>query len=163
MKNLTPKQRAFAGMVTWEAQYFDGTVLRETQGGKYQHIDRSQLKTFRIVAPGEVLLELRTGDGRTGQNLCYRRRNGLNQGGGKVTWFVAGWVPMGPAYAVDVANEEIYVGPGFVQGDKILYPPDPIPEAGENFVFSSKVQKLDAILHPHTITLPSGFVMKTPK
>lgn len=146
--------------ISWEAAYDDGTVLREIEGGRYQDINRDRLTSFRLVSPGEIVLEMFAGVDRTGHNLCYRRRNALTHGGTKALWYIVGWVPMGPVYAVDPVKREAYTLPGFKEGDSLLYPPEPIPEAGELFTFTEKVSQVDAILSPHEITTPSGFTIR---
>lgn len=160
MKYVTEDQRLWASQVTWEATYTDGTVYRESEGGAYRGIDRNLLKSFRIVAPGLTLLEIFAQDGRTGHNLCYRRRTGITQGGKRLVWFIVGWVPQGPIYGVDVANEEIVTAPGFAVGNPVFYPPAPMEEEGERFTFTEKSHGTDAALSPEEIVLPTGFVLR---
>jgi hypothetical protein len=146
--------------ISWEAEYADGTVLREINDGRYQDINREQLKSFRLVSPGEVVIELFAGGSRTGHNLCYRRRTGLTQGGTRRTWYILGWVPQGPVYAIDPKHREAYTLPAFKEGDALLYPPAPIPEAGERFTLTEKIMSTDAVLEASDIVLPSGFVIR---
>lgn len=146
--------------ISWEAVYDDGSTLREIEGGLYQDINRERLSSFRLVSPGEVVLEIFCRDGKTGHNLCYRRRTGLTHGGTRHAWFLVGWVPMGPVYGVIPEERSVRMLPGFTEGDPILYPPVPIPEAGEMFTFTEKVVNIDAILNTNEIVTPTGYVIR---
>lgn len=120
---LTPADLAY-----WEVLYDDGTVLRETDAGTYNAIDRSRVASFRVVYAGEILIETFPPPGATGRHLVYRRRTTLGQsGGGRRVLFVFGWAPHGPAFALDVAAKTYRVlERGFDPADVELYPPVPI-------------------------------------
>ena len=89
-----------ADFVYWEAQYKDGTVLRETDGKTYADIDRLVLASFRIVHGGETLIETFIPDGASGRNLVYRRRTQVGSDGRRVL-VILGWAPMGPIFILD--------------------------------------------------------------
>ena len=117
-------------LCTWEAEYADGTVHRESDGTVYAALDRNSLAKFSIIAPdGVVLFETWPPLGRDGHHLVYRRRITLSDRG-RSAGFVVGWLNGGPAFYIDVTggtyrcNEE-----GFVVGDSQLYPP--VPMRGE--------------------------------
>jgi hypothetical protein len=150
-------------LVTWEAEYHSGQVLRERQGLKYGDIDRNALKEFRLVAPGEILVRAPMNEGRTGYNFCYRRRTSMSarQGEGFVrdTWFLLGFVPMGPVLAFHPQTLEVKQAPRFVPNDPLFYPPNPHPDEGELFTFDQVGHSTDARLTPSRIVLPSGYRM----
>lgn len=91
----------------WEVLYEDGTVLCESQGAKYPQIDRSHLKSFRIVYNGEIVLEAFPPPGVSGHNLVYRRRSILGSGSRGVL-IILGWAPMGPIFGIDLDNGSYY-------------------------------------------------------
>lgn len=140
--------------VTWEAAYDDGTVLAERSGARYAQIERDRLKSFRLVSPGEILVDLPVGDGRTGYNLVYRRRT-IFGGGNKVVWYLAGWVPMGPVVAIQPETETVKKSVTFEQSGP-LRGVEPTPE--ERWLPSHKT---DFRLKTSKVTLPSGYVLKT--
>lgn len=87
----------------WEALYQDGTVLSEAAGGKYMLIDRTALRSFKIVHNGESVIEIFPPPGATGHNLVYRRRTSLGaSGAGRGVVIIMGWAPMGPIFVVDL-------------------------------------------------------------
>lgn len=144
--------------VTWEAVSHDGTVLREREGARYRQIDRTNLKSFRLVTPGEILLETFTGPGRHGRGLCYRRRTVMYQETGRrVVKFLVGWVPAGPVYLLDPSSENVDVQETW--NGKIAIP-DEQPEEGEQFTFLANAHSVDARLKREVITVPSGMKLR---
>jgi hypothetical protein len=111
-----------ADLTTWEAVYFDGTVYRENQGGRYELIDRDNLRAFRLVCAGELLLELPCRDGRNGRSLVYRRRT-VMRSDASGTIFVVGFVPLGPVVALDPERGRIYEERAFTYSDALFSPP----------------------------------------
>lgn len=149
-------------LVTWEAEYYSGQVLKEREGRLYADIDRNELKEFRLVAPGEILLRVPMGNGRAGHHLCYRRRSTLEMGpgaSGRNTWFIVGFVPMGPVVAYSPGLDEARQSSRFIAGDPIFLPPNPRPQEGETFTVEGASHFTDARLTPSRITLPSGYVL----
>lgn len=150
-------------LVSWEAEYHDGRVIKEREGRAYADIDRYQLKEFRLVSPGEILMRAPMKDGRTGHNLCYRRRVVMSaatgQGFTRNTWFMVGFVPMGPVFAYSPGLDEAKQAVRFVHGDPLFSPPAPHPNEGETFSFDALGHVTDARLAPSRITLPSGYVL----
>lgn len=122
-----------ADFVYWEAVYDDGSSLREKDGGVYRAIERNKLSSFRIVSPDEtVIFEVRMPDGLNGHNLVYRRRNAITEGRGRTGIILVGFIPTGPAWALDITNSTYLESPqGFIFGDPIFYPVDPMP--GERY------------------------------
>jgi hypothetical protein len=126
-------------LVTWEADYDDGTVLREAAGAHSSQIDRDRLVRFRLVGPGETLLDMAPPPGATGHNLIYRRRIaaryqtsgavGISQKRRRVI-FLVGWAPMGPVVMVDPAAATVREERAFIVGDPDMYPPERAPEDG---------------------------------
>jgi hypothetical protein len=147
-------------LVTWEAESHNGTVLKEREGRLYKDINRADLKEFRLVAPGEILLWVAMKDGRTGHDLCYRRRSDMSaamgQGFVKNTWFMVGFAPMGPVYAYNPGTNEGMQAPRFIPNDPLFYPPEPHLNEGEMFNFDSLAHGADARLRPSRIKLPTG-------
>jgi len=156
-----------ATSVYWEAEYGDGTVLKEAAGGLYRQIDRSALKAFRLVAPGEILLELFVGDGRTGHNLMYRRRTmmGLGSGkpSGKSVWFLAGWVPQGPVFSIQPDTMQSHQAARLTEGAGPLGVVQPIPAEGEMWTLDELLHTSDAKLVNETIVLPTGMRISLPR
>lgn len=144
-------------MVTWEAESDDGSVLRERDGAKYGQIDRDHLKTFRLVSPGEILVECPMNEGRTGRDLCYRRRTRMETGpgaGGGSVWFLVGFVPMGPVMAMNPVTMEYLDAPRFGNDPQGLFAaPIPHPHEGEHFTFEAVAHTTDAVLKPTHITV----------
>ncbi len=118
--------------IWWEVAYTDGTSISEAKGAKYGDIDRTKLSTFLLRGKDGPIVELSVEDGRTGQNLIYRRRTALGRGSLKVV-YVLGWVPQGPILAVDVETERVGQVEYFTPGDPIFYPPSPRPYEGETW------------------------------
>lgn len=118
-----------ADLAYWEAVYTDGTVLRETDGKKYADIDRGSLQSFRIVHHGEIMLSIWPDPvrGSTGYNLVYRRRTAITGGMGRAVIILLGFAPMGPIYALDLANSQFSIHEGFEPGDQTVYPPVAFP------------------------------------
>lgn len=145
--------------VTWEAEYDDGVVLREAQGGLYRQIQRNRLRVFRLVSPGEVLLELFAGDGRTGQNLVYRRRTLMGQGAGNTVWFIAGWVPSGPVFSLNPETLQLLQAPRLSGGAGPLGLVQPIPAEGELWTNDELLHTSDARMANERIVLPTGMVL----
>lgn len=127
---LPAKSLVEADFVTWEAEYDDGHVLRETDGGRYAEIDRDQLKVFKLVKAGEVLLEAFPPPGATGWNLIYRRRTQESLDGKRRVIFLVAYAPMGPAIMLDPVAGTYRTAPAFVEGDPDMYPPAPVPGDG---------------------------------
>lgn len=134
MSSITTQKYFVSGdFVYWEAVYNDGTSLREKEGGRYHAIERNKLEKFRIVTPDEtILFETWPPVGLDGHHLVYRRRIGLTYGDGLGTTrsalIIIGWLPNGPAWAIDVDNGTYLESPdGFKFGDPIFYPVDPMP------------------------------------
>jgi hypothetical protein len=144
-------------LVSWEAESLDGSVLRERDGAKYGEIDRSNLKSFRLVSPGEILLEAPMKDGRTGRDLCYRRRTRISHGIGdtpKDVWFLIGFVPMGPVMALNPMSMEYQTALRFGTDSQGLFAaPTPHPDEGEHFVFEAAGHTTDAVLKPTHISV----------
>lgn len=114
----------------WEAEYQDGTVHREADGFNYRNLQRHALTKFRLVYQGETIFETTPPNGASGHNFVYRRRTSI--GPDRSVVLVLGWIPDGPAFAVDVSNGTCRVSEeGFVVTDPELYPPEPMP--GEAF------------------------------
>jgi hypothetical protein len=124
-----------ADVVTWEVDYRDGRVLRETEGARYKDIDRGQLKVFKLVKAGEVLLEAFPPPGATGANLVYRRRTtqSLLDGSRRVIFLIA-YAPTGPAIMVDPAAGTYRTERAFIAGDPDMYPVELLPDEGEKLL-----------------------------
>lgn len=118
-----------ADLVRWQVEYDNGTFDQEYQGKTYGGIDRARLKKFQLVnETGTVIFETWPPPGKNGHNFIYRRRTRIMEGGRKLTLFVLGWLPDGPAYAVNVEDGSYRVSEtGFIIGDPDMYPPDPMP------------------------------------
>ncbi len=116
-----------ADFVTWEVEYDDGTIDRESECS-YAGIDRNKFKSFRFISPdGTILMEIQLPANVTGHNFVYRRRNAID-GQNRTVIIVAGFMPMGPAIAINVAQRSYRVSDnGFVEHDPDLYPPQPMP------------------------------------
>ena len=140
--------------VSWEAEYFDGTTLRENRGVKYADIDRDQLKSFKLVAPGEILVEFRVKDGQNGHGLAYRRRTLLSSGNRQV-WFVVRMIPNGPIISYQPETNQIMKADKFEPGSGPLGKMNPLPfERWTNTSHST-----DARLRRSQTVLPSGYVL----
>lgn len=137
--------------VTWEAEYADGTVVRETSGAVYDHLDRSQIRAFRLVAPGEIIAELRM---RNGAALAYRRRTYMRPGAQEV-WFVLGMVPRGPVVAYQPDSDQLVKGAAFDATAGPLGRPQALPF--EHWSYTSHAT--DAVLRVSQVRLPSGYVL----
>lgn len=145
-------------VISWEAESHDGSVLRERDGHTYREIPRTNLKSFRLVSPGQILLETFTDANRPGRGLCYRRRTVLKQGTGRTqVYYIVGWVPLGPVYVLDVSSEQVSVYGRW--GEDGWTAPQPIPEEGEEFTFTEVAHTVDARLRPETIRVPSGMTI----
>lgn len=140
--------------VTWEAIYRDGTTLRERDGALYAGIDRSLLKSFRLVSPGEILVELPVSSPRTGWNLVYRRRTIHNFGNGRQVWFLTGFIPMGPVVAIQPETEQIMKADHLTSGAGPLGQVQPTPE--EKWL---PAHVTDVHLKHQKIKLPSGYTL----
>lgn len=149
--------------ISWEATYLDGSIIRETAGWAYQDIRRDVLASFRLVSPGEIILEVFCGDDKTGSNLCYRKRTSVTPGGLGHVWYLVGWVPMGPVYGIVPASREAIVLPSFQVGHPMMYPPEPIPQAGETFTFDQSLVSVDAIVAARQIVTPTGSTFRNPR
>lgn len=141
-------------LVSWEAEHFGGKTLKENQGALYADIDRDTLCCFRLVAPGEILIEFRVKDGQNGHGLVYRRRT-LMSPGHKAVWFVMGILPLGPVVAYQPETDEVRKADRFEAGSGPLGKPDPLPfERWTNTSHSS-----DAMVRATSVVLPSGYVL----
>lgn len=141
--------------VTWEAEYFNGLTLRENQGELYADIDRDQLSSFRLVSPGEILVELRVKPGQNGHGLVYRRRTIFAAGGFKEVWFIVGILPLGPVVSYQPETDQVLKADKFESGSGPLGKPEPLPfERWTNTSHSA-----DAVLRATKVTLPSGYVL----
>lgn len=112
--------------VYWEAQYADGSVLTDLHGGRYGDIDRDRLTAFRLLSPSGILLELPTPtDYLRGHGLIYRKRSWVSAESGEqaLSVVLAGWLPQGPVWVVDPAQEAVWVADGFVAGHELLDTP----------------------------------------
>lgn len=152
--------------ITWEAVYSSThaggeEVYREREGGLYANIDRNRLKSFRLVAPGEVIFEAPMSHGRTGHNLLYRRRTQHNSARGTQVWFLVGFVPMGPFASIDARTGEVTISPRLFPGAGRFGEVQAIPEAGELWD-GSLAHSTDAHLRREVIILPTGMQISTP-
>ncbi len=130
---MLPEDQCF-----WEAEYQDGTIHREIDGFNYRNIQRDSLTKFRLVYQGHTVFETSPPSWANGHNFVYRRTTALSADNRSVI-FVLGWIPHGPAFAVDITNGICRVkGDGFENGDPELYMPVPMP--GEDF-FADYVKK----------------------
>lgn len=142
--------------VSWEAEYFDGRTVRERDGVLYKEINRDQLKAFRLVAPGEILMEFRVKAGQNGHGLAYRRRTTLSPAG-KQVWFVVGMIPNGPVISYQPETNQVLKAGRFEEGSGPLGKMVPFPfETWTNTSHST-----DAIVRRESIRLPSGYVLTT--
>lgn len=119
--------------IWFEVDYKDGRTEYEHRGLSYGKIDRENLLRFRLKDNKGPLLVLETDEIRTGWNLVWRRRVTLDSSGGKATYYVVGWVPMGPILAVDEDGEELIQHEMFEPGHPIFYPPQQHPWEGERW------------------------------
>lgn len=124
MSNFVP-----ADFVKWEVEYNDGTFAREAEGASYGAIDRARFKKFNLVNDqGVVIFDTWAPAGKSGNNFVYRRRTRIMENGQRLVIFVLGWLPDGPAFAINVADGTYRELPnGFHANDPDLYPPDPMP------------------------------------
>lgn len=113
-----------ADLVMWEVDYANGQTVKEANGIRYEDLNRNQIKTFRLVAPGEVLLEIQR---PPGGKLVYRRRTAM-PGGNRRVVFLVGWVPTGPVYHVDPQSRTVEVEQSFMDGNGRFLPPAALPE-----------------------------------
>ena len=118
--------------IWWEVHYSDGTSISEAKGASYKNIDRTKLSTFLLRGKDGPIVELSVEDGRTGQNLIYRRRTTLGRGSLKVV-YVLGWIPQGPIFVVDMETQRVGQVEYFTPGDPIFYPPSPRLYEGEKW------------------------------
>jgi hypothetical protein len=133
----------------------DGSVQREREGVTYKEINRDRMLSFRLVMPGETLLETFVPDGATGKNFVYRRRTVKPQEGTARTVFLFGWQPMGPMILVDPTDMSYRVEAGFIEGDPDMSPPTPHPSEGEFDSFTAQVHRTDALLLPGDFAIPA--------
>lgn len=124
-----------ADFAYWEVLYTDGSVLRETEGRSYPDIDRSRLKSFRIIHGGEMLIEMFPPPGATGYNLVYRRRNQVGTDGRRVVIMI-GWPPMGPIVVIDPAAGTYREEAGFDPTDPDFAPPQPMPGEPQDYLLT---------------------------
>jgi hypothetical protein len=116
-----------ADITFWEVTYTDNTTASEDTI-TYGQIDRSRLKSFRLVQGAEVVFEMIPPPGFDGNNLVYRRRTRMGEGGDRNVIFVLGWAPNGPAFAIDIVTSTYRVlETGFDPADPDLYPPMAFP------------------------------------
>lgn len=139
-------------LVSWEADYANGTTVRERDGVRYQDLDRDNLTKFRLVAPGEILAELRFH--KTGHGLAYRRRT-IMQSGNTEVWFVIGAMPSGPVIAYQPERDQVLRQDHFLSGSGPLGQMVPLPFER----WTNTAHTTDAILRASRITLPSGYVL----
>jgi len=129
-------------MVHWEVLYEDNTILRSDLGAEYKAIDRSKLRSFRLVMGGELLAELFPPEGRNGNDLMYRRRIAMGSGGydglTRQVIHLAGYAP-GPWLALDMDNESVYTADRLTFGTKFgaFDPVVPMPTEGEHFMLQA--------------------------
>lgn len=118
-----------ADLIMWQVEYTDGSVESERDGKKYGGIDRARFRKFQLTnAAGQVIFETWPPVGKSGQNFVYRRRIRIMENGQKMTLFVLGYLPDGPAFAVNVEDGTYRELPnGFDPADQDMYPPDPMP------------------------------------
>lgn len=103
-------------LVMWEAGLVDGTVLREADGHRYADLPLEHLSWFRLRLGTEVLCELPVPLGADGRCLRFRRDVAPAVGAQpREVRLKVGWVPMGPAIAIDPARGEAWVAPSFHQ------------------------------------------------
>lgn len=140
--------------VTWEAEYFDGRTVREREGALYGQIDRDQMKAFRLVSPGEILMEFRVKPGQNGNGLAYRRRTTLGSAG-KQTWFVVGMIPNGPVVSYQPETSQVLKADRFESGSGPLG--KMIPFGFEKWTNTS--HSTDALVRRQSISLPTGYVL----
>lgn len=129
-----PSQRMYpADMVTWEAHYGDGHVLREAEGALYREIDRPRLVSFKLVYPGEVLFDLHVEGGDAQSRLVYRRRTALSIGEGRVPLgFLLGWVP-DKLFWFSPKDFSYRMSDAFVIGDPDFHPVPCLVSEGEHW------------------------------
>lgn len=119
-------------LVTWEATYRDGRVLREREGHVYAQIDRTLLVRFGLVQHGELLIEVWPEQGGNGANLVYRRRTTTIMFEGRTAVnFLVGFVPCGPLLFVNTELSTYRTAPGFILGDPDFAPVPSRPHEGE--------------------------------
>lgn len=112
----------------WEVTMADGSTVREAPGLGYPDLDLERVRAFRIVHEREPVFQIRIPADYDGRNLIYRRRTTLSPERGRVVWFVIGFLPEGPAYAVDVAGGEyVQSDDGFMLGNGPLAAPQLSP------------------------------------
>jgi hypothetical protein len=141
--------------VSWEAEYFSGVTVREAVGARYRDVDRDQLKVFRLVAPGEILLEFRVKDGQNGHGLAYRRRTLMGQGAGRGVWFTIGMIPNGPVVSLQPETGQVLKADKFQPGAGPLA--RMVPLAFERW--TNTAHSTDVVLKPSRVALPSGYML----
>jgi hypothetical protein len=136
LETLRPRKRQLVAgdLVTWEAWLQGGDVQREADGLRYAQIDRSRLTCFKLVAPGEVLLEAFPPPGASGWNLIYRRRTEEGTSGARRVIFLVAYAPMGPAIMVDPERGTYRTENAFIDGDPDMYPVELLPDEGEKYL-----------------------------
>lgn len=143
-----------SAVVTWEAIYDDGREVREKDGALYAHLDRNALREMRLVSPGEILACIWASYGRTGWNMVYRRRTMMGSSGGRETWFLLGFMPMGPFVAIQPERLEILKTEKLQPGAGPLGMVSPVGTELWN-----PSHQADARLAHQRIVLPSGYVL----
>jgi hypothetical protein len=118
-----------ADLVMWEVDYVNGSTVKEANGIRYEDLNRGQIKKFRLVAPGEVLIEVATSPSTPGTKFVYRRRTVMGPQGRKVV-FVVGFAPMGPIWVVDPQTKHVEMDSGFKDADARKRTPAPLPYEG---------------------------------
>jgi len=134
--NIPPGDLLQADLVTWEARYTDGSVLREREGAVYAQIERNRLASFCLVAPGEVIAEIWPRAGCNGTRLVYRRRSSVSVKHGRSVVFFLGWAG-GPYFVIrpdsGTYTEYDTLMSDVARNDPDAMPPSPLPEEGEYF------------------------------
>jgi hypothetical protein len=141
-------------LVSWEAEYWDGTILAERRGARYEMLDRDNLRLFRFVAPGEILVELRLKSGQSGHSLAYRRRTIVTNGVPEV-WFLVASMPNGPVLAYQPETTQLLRAPNFVSGSGPLGQIKPRKQER----WTTLAHNVDAMVAAKKILLPSGYVL----
>jgi hypothetical protein len=119
--------------IWFEVDYKDGRTEYEQRGLSYKEIDRENLLRFRLRDNQGPLLVLETDHIRTGWNLVWRRRVALDTDGSQNTYYLVGWVPMGPVLAVQQDGLELLQHDMFEPGHPLFYPPQQHLHEGERW------------------------------